>query len=995
MPAPEKPAKQGQVNLHCAFAPLSAPLAFLSDRTVCFAAANNVCIWNVDDNSRSLLHTSVYGISKLCCNVARELVAFSEGGSSPQVYVYSMQPQRLLYRIPDVAELEIADLAFSRCGSRLYTLCRATSRKLCMFSMLTGKRLVGCDLDLPLRFDKICVYPGHKDCIALVRSNSARIVSITKSYETYITRLLPSAVPAESDFSISAYSWTASGHFLVATRQGLLCTLDGATGVLLHFCQSERPITNITLTRSHLVTAHIGNTLSFWSHSPEVLPDANEGFTLGPSGFADSPSMSSASGLYKLRKYVDLESVSQQQRPSHRMFGQVACIQLSPDFSLAVLTTAEGEVWGMDLPDKTNLDQMSQSVSSEGDDEEEEVYMRSDSMQMRLLTWFHTHLVTDIAVLGHAQLKACASADEGGRLRIWEVSRGHDAKGFRVIRFTSGLTSLASDSEGRLLLAGTDSGCLHVLRCTPWKHAQVLDTLRISEVGVAKVVHCEAEDGLGLTVAALLFDHRIAFCSVSYRDPRVRMMGFLDSFASLEDICFQDKENWGELSVPPKLLVTGCNGEVPCLYVVRAPPTNYEPSSKNLPSEACPIWSCTLSSEKRLSDRPTAVTALSRHDVAIGFAGGAVKIFPMPTNPGTATARQHAAEPLLSLLPEGAHQLVASLQANVEGSTLVVGCMDGSVRQLRLSDDGTHSEVFCKVLHSSYSGGVNKAICTADCKTVISTGGSDGVLLWSNPDFKVAMTTEAEDVEEDEDTFGDEEFVVELDDRNTTAFPVWVSPGADDGAAHSAEDQELPEEHQLARRLLASEVDSLRKKIRILVEHNNQAPDLEKLDRGEFCIDIEERNAIAAKSKEQCDALRAEIERENVARQLVRDRLIKEFWEPMRGKGCQITSLMSNLSVSNYPERTVNEEENTITRKLHLLRRSEQLEVQMLQSTSCPEELQHDLLFAEDCFTTGRERYVVNWWPAAGTTAAEERLKQEEEIKAQKNQGGLRKKESR
>ena len=32
------------------------------------------------------------------------------------------------------------------------------------------------------------------------------------------------------------------------------------------------------------------------------------------------------------------------------------------------------------------------------------------------------------------------------------------------------------------------------------------------------------------------------------------------------------------------------------------------------------------------------------------------------------------------------------------------------------------------------------------------------------------------------------------------------------------------------------------------------------------------------------------------------------FWDPMRGKGCQITSLTSSLAVSNYPERTVSEE---------------------------------------------------------------------------------------
>ena len=115
-----------------------------------------------------------------------------------QVYVYSCSPQKLLrdphpwqvwfrrkqkasavrFTITDLTELELADMAFSRCGSRLYALSRqgelhpaatrrasirpdsdgrafarvtawlgrATSKKLHIYSMLTG---------LPLR-GKVC-----------------------------------------------------------------------------------------------------------------------------------------------------------------------------------------------------------------------------------------------------------------------------------------------------------------------------------------------------------------------------------------------------------------------------------------------------------------------------------------------------------------------------------------------------------------------------------------------------------------------------------------------------------------------------------------------------------------------------------------------------------------------------------------------------------------------------------------------------------------------
>ncbi|CAE7425604.1 unnamed protein product [Symbiodinium natans] len=194
-------------------------------------------------------------------------------------------------------------MAFSRCGSRLYALSRATSKKMQIYSMLTGRPLQGCELQLPLRFDKICVYPGHKDHVALIRSSAVRIVSITKSFETYIVKLQPPSIPVDTDLAVSAYCWTNSGQFLVATRQGLLCTLDGASGALQYVCQAEQPITSITLTHDYLVTSHIGNTLNFWELTPEaLLRSSSEEAANIASGVAPAPKMALSTGMFQLRK---------------------------------------------------------------------------------------------------------------------------------------------------------------------------------------------------------------------------------------------------------------------------------------------------------------------------------------------------------------------------------------------------------------------------------------------------------------------------------------------------------------------------------------------------------------------------------------------------------------------------------------------------------------------------------------------------------------------
>jgi hypothetical protein len=298
-----------------------------------------------------------------------------------------------LYTLADTTELELADLTFSREGSRLYTLSKATSKRLSVFSTKTGAKLKGCELDLPLRFDKIAVYPGHKDYLALVRTSSVRIVTIQRSFETYITKLLPSAVPADIDISISAYAWTNSGHFLFATRQGLLATLDGMTGNLLHACHAEQPITSIAVTASHVTTAHIGNSLRFWAYDASQLPAPTESEVGLPGAVPIESSM-----VFRLDRVADFEGgFGQVEQPEETVVGQVAYLQLMPDMNEAILTTAEGEVWTLHPP-----------TSVRETDEEgvvPDMSVSPNSLGMKLLTWFHTHPISDVTFLSRSARK--------------------------------------------------------------------------------------------------------------------------------------------------------------------------------------------------------------------------------------------------------------------------------------------------------------------------------------------------------------------------------------------------------------------------------------------------------------------------------------------------------------------------------------------------------------------------------------------------------------
>jgi WD40 repeat protein len=901
------------------------------------------------------MHTKAYGITRMAGCPANGYLAFCEVGTNPHVFVYSTQPAKFLFTLPNVSELELADLTFSSCGSRLYTVSRATSKRLNVFSTITGQQLPGCELALPVRFDKVSVFPGHKDQIALVRSTSVRLVTMKKSFETYIVRLHPNSIPADVDISISAFSWLPSGYFLFATRQGLLCTMNGMTGALLHCCQAPQPITSIAYAAQMIVTSHLGNQLNFWFHNEPAIPtEGNASMTGLPP--MDDP-LDGRPSVYALQRVADLQSVSATLKLGQQMNGQVAHLQVTPSGESMALTTAEGELWLVAVPqDDPQEPALDQEYSAE-------------ELKIRPLAWFHTHQITDVIGLGK-EARVCASADEGGRLKIWEVSRGPDSKGFRVLRFSSAITSLTADATGKFLLAGSDSGCIHAVQVDDWRASRVVDTLRISEAGVVSLRAVTHQDRC-MVVAALLFNNKVALLNFTFKtgDVKLHMIGFLNCGpnVSLEDLAFHTHDFKASGIQPSKLIVTGScafgDVESQWLWYFKLPSLDYDSATVEIARDTSPLYSLKLGGEPG-KNKSTAVSSVSKDMIAVGFSDGCIALYPVPEALGYPSANAKAASPATILAPHS--QFITCIAVSPDSAWLVSSSMDGQIRRTSIEDGASaKGSELTKTLHNPYAGGILRFFTpfTENSSIYLSTGGVDGVVVWSDPAHK-AKAPPIPDQAKDVDERMMASAVLDVDDRSTVEYKLWMPIGDDDKAAAAAaeagDDPELSAVAMTQRKALLVEIDVLSKRLQSMVQQNSQVPELEVIPRKDFCVDHEARNALAATTKERCDALRAQLQKENHVRQLRRDRLIKEFWDPMRTKGCMINSLVGSLSVSNYPERIVSEEEATVAKKLRVMRQVEHLESEMTR-TGHPK-LQSDVLWTSNKFTTGRENFVVNWW---------------------------------
>lgn len=111
------------------------------------------------------------------------------------------------------------------------------------------------------------------------------------------------------------------------------------------------------------------------------------------------------------------------------------------------------------------------------------------------------------------------------------------------------------------------------------------------------------------------------------------------------------------------------------------------------------------------------------------------------------------------------------------------------------------------------------------------------------------------------------------------------------------------------KRKLRQEIQELRNTVLQMMSDNEQAPEIERLDRHEFNLDTDQRQKLVLEGEEKIKQVRGEIGQANLANQYLRNMIKKECWDAMVVKGRSVNAFHLPLSVSNYPmkERTKGE----------------------------------------------------------------------------------------
>eukprot|EP00117_Sycon_ciliatum_P029294 scpid8787/ scgid23370/ WD repeat-containing protein 96 len=275
--------------------------------------------------------------------------------------------------------------------------------------------------------------------------------------------------------------------------------------------------------------------------------------------------------------------------------------------------------------------------------------------------------------------------------------------------------------------------------------------------------------------------------------------------------------------------------------------------------------------------------------------------------PAAATQEKLAELPVLTTLK--CPQLAGGyLQRSLRGDCVLSYGLDGQIAYGRVRAWDKH----CSMLtHSPRTLGCRFACLSWDCRD-IATAGGDGILsckslVPSSPEIRklnadlVGYYRQAKqlmiDVQQDQFPVIEQFAVVQSGSSalvDVQSGMTWIERRI------QAENRKTEEKFSGERNALQADIDKLRKKLLELIADNETKPDLERLDRGEFNLDVEESNRLMEEGNKTAQEVREELELKNIANEYFSELIRKECWENMEVPGKSLKAFLTSTEVSNF-----------------------------------------------------------------------------------------------
>jgi hypothetical protein len=290
--------------------------------------------------------------------------------------------------------------------------------------------------------------------------------------------------------------------------------------------------------------------------------------------------------------------------------------------------------------------------------------------------------------------------------------------------------------------------------------------------------------------------------------------------------------------------------------------------------------------------------------------------------------------------------------AEYPGHGLEIQCWDVSSDAKLLvsgSKDGTYQVRMLSSLeqpkegksHSVHQGGIT-AISFSSNRNVIYIGGGDGSFMTINMSKELPPNAPITPLPEDFDETLRNLPEIKEDIPDKIMLDKW-------------KEEQIAREKEQKQKLkvnIQQELLNIKNSLKTLLDKNNEAQNIEKLDREEFLIDKARKTRLLEDCEHESIRLRKIAARENLRNEVLWNRLKEHTWDTMEIQSTGCCSLFTDQILFNFQIRKQTEKESDYYTKLVNARR---LEIKDMMERKAEE-----LLVDTKDFSTESEHYIVN-----------------------------------
>jgi WD40 repeat protein len=555
---------------------------------------------------------------------------------------------------------------------------------------------------------------------------------------------------------------------------------------------------------------------------------------------------------------------------------------LTPKFSTLVLGTAGGHLISLSL----------------GVEEEDEDGMGEEETVTQLHGEMHAEPVYASSVVVGAPVPILLNGSVDGSLRVWNSSR---RTLIETKTFPSSIFLCAGNSPNRPLAAfGTMDGILRVFYVSGTAEKVDVKTIYRCKLAATAVSSICFHPSKPLLAVVVIRDRRIFF--LDYRaDEKIRIIGVseLDEGIAPNTIAWRGTEGM-------ELLVGTHSGD---LLEIVAPAPAIKGDLTYLANANVPKRDLAALGIQPISILATGEVDGSQQNLFVASAD--TKNWCQYTLKSATRKLQMQPSTKLSCHERG---ILCTAVHNVDPETqlVVTGGQDGAICIWTLKTSGNTTSASLMSTNSYHGVPIVSVVFNED-GTRIFSGSADGTFFA----WKVERKRRSASMTVISDGYAAMEGIVEPSEAERRVELTYM------GRLKKIADDRAAEEHERAKKKRLADLGDIREELQTLLLQNERVPDLEKMDRDEFVIDLQWKESMLEEGKKRAQELRQKLEKENLKMDLIADRLKAEVWDSMEEKTKALYAFVGDDCIYNIGIPAVTVEERTLLEKLVHLRRCE------------------------------------------------------------------------